>query len=507
VNPRRFFRGGAYRLSIIFSAACVVSGVLLFATIYWQTKVFETRRISAFVSMEANAVSQGSTDEILWTVRRRTAGEYIDEYHDMIFAALFTSDRHWIAGNLTQLPSNLPVDGRTHQVELRQGAAHTPSQTIIAVACPLNDGRILVFGRGVRVLTTLADIVAHALILGAIPAIGPVIAAGIWLSRQAQWRVKAVNQSIERIMEGHVHERLPVQDISDDFDHLASGVNRMLAEIEGLLAEVQGVGDNIAHDLRTPLARVRTLLERGRDKSRTIEDLVAVTDRAIIGLDQAQSIITALLRIGEIEGGQRKSAFDVVDLNELVQEVGDLYGPMAEAKQIRFDVQVASTSVVDGDRDLLIEAIANLLDNAIKFTPHGGAVGIQVADRDEGPFIRITDTGPGIPPEERAMVMKRFYRIDKSRHINGSGLGLSIVVAIVKLHDFDIAVGDADPGCSFELLCYTRPRPEAEPVRVPTLRRLMLPIRRLARTRGVDGDGADPDDRPLTLGATYSAID
>jgi signal transduction histidine kinase len=486
VNPARLFRGGAYRLSVIFSAACVVSGVLLFAAIYWQTKEFETRRISAFVSTEASTVAQGSTDEILWTLRRRANSDHWDEFDDRIFAALFTPDGRLIAGNLETIPANLPADGQIHEVELIKPGKHAVPQPIIAVARPLADGRILIFGRGVHVLTTLADIVAQALILGAVPAIGLVLAAGIWLSRQAQWRVKAVNQSIERIMEGNIHERLPVQDIADDFDQLASGVNRMLAEIAALLAEVQGVGDNIAHDLRTPLARVRALLERGRDKARTKEELVAVTDRAIIGLDQAQSIITALLRIGEIEGGQRRSAFGDVDLNELVQEAGDLYGPMAEAKQIRFDVQTDPTSLVLGDRDLLIEAIANLLDNAIKFTPHGGNVHLQVGDRGEGPFIRIADTGPGIPPEERAAVMRRFYRIDKSRHVNGSGLGLSIVLAIVKLHDFEIVVGDAQPGCSFELCCFPPTRSEAEPARGPASRRLMPAMKRFAGNIGIE---------------------
>jgi signal transduction histidine kinase len=289
-------------------------------------------------------------------------------------------------------------------------------------------------------------------------------------------------------MEGHVQERLPVQDIADDFDHLANGVNRMLAEIEGLLAEVQGVGDNIAHDLRTPLARVRTLLERGRDRARTKEDLIAVTDRAIIGLDQAQSIITALLRIGEIEGGQRRSAFGDVDLNELVQEAGELYAPMAEAKQIQLDVQTDPTSLVNGDRDLLIEAIANLLDNAIKFTPSGGKVHLHVTDRGEGPIVRVSDTGPGIPPEERTAVMRRFYRVDKSRHVNGSGLGLSIVLAIVKLHDFDIVVGDAQPGACFELHCFARPGSEVEPARPLTFRHLLLPGTRSGRRRNGSAD-------------------
>jgi signal transduction histidine kinase len=505
VNLASFFRGGAYRLSLVYAAACLASGALLFGVIYWQTKVFETRRIGAFVVMEAGAISQGSGDQILWSVRSRTALKAPDEYNDMIFATLFTSDRRPLAGNLEQLPHKLPVDGRAHEVELtRLPEEHTAPQPIIAVARVLADGRILVFGRGIRVLAILEGIVGRALILGAIPAIGLVIAAGIWLSRQAQWRVKAVNQSIERIMEGHVHERLPAQDTADDFDQLANSVNRMLAKIEGLLAEMQGVGDNIAHDLRTPLARVRTLLERGRDRARTLEDLIAVTDRAIIGLDQAQSIITALLRIGEIEGGQRKAAFGDINLSELVQEAGELYGPMAEAKQVLFEVQAEPTALVDGDRDLLIEAIANLLDNAIKFTPPSGTVRLQVADRGEGPVVRVSDTGPGIPAEERAAVTKRFYRIDKSRHVEGSGLGLSIVLAIVKLHDFHIVVGDAQPGCCFEMLCYARPQPEAELARVSALRRLMLPLKRLTRRRG-RADSADWNEQHTGIDVTSDA--
>jgi signal transduction histidine kinase len=392
VNSVKLFLGGTFRLSVIFSGACVVSGVLLFATIYWQTKEFETRRIGAAVLTEASTVSRGSADEIQWTVRRRTVNEYQDEYHDMSFAALFAPDGHPIAGNLEQVPTGLVADGRAHEVELSQSGEYPIHRSIIAVASPLPDGTLLVFGRGIRVLRMLAGIVARALLLGAIPAIGPGVVAGIWLSQQARRRVKAVNRSIEQIMQGNVHERLPVHDVADDFDYLANSVNRMLAEIEDLLAEVQGVSDNIAHDLRTPLARVRTLLERGRDKARTKDELVAVADRAIIGLDQAQSIITALLRIGELEGGQRRSAFGGVDLGEMVRETADLYSPLAEEKQIRLDVRVDTSASVHGDRDLLIEVIANLLDNAIKFTPSGGDVLLVVVDRAEGPIIRISDT-------------------------------------------------------------------------------------------------------------------
>jgi signal transduction histidine kinase len=492
---------GTFRLSVIFSGACVVSGLLLFAVIYWQTKTFETRRIAAIVADDAAAVSQGSPDEIMWMVGTQFTHNHHDGYDNMTYSAIFGPDHRLIAGNLGFVPPSLPEDGRAHLVELNGPGMRPAQQQIIAVARVLPDGRLLVLGRGLGVLITLEDIVAGALLLGAIPAIGPALVAGLWLSRQAQRRVKAVNQSIGRIMRGDVHERLPLQGVGDDFDQLANSVNRMLAEIQRLLAEVQGVGDNIAHDLRTPLARVRTLLERGRDKADTKADLAAIADRAIAGLDQAQSIITALLRIGEIEGGQRRAAFCNIDLNEIAAAAGDLYSPIAEEKPIQFVVQANATSLVYGDRDLLIEAVANLVDNAIKFAPPDGEVRLLVEHDAKGPVIRVIDSGPGIPPAERAAVMTRFYRIDKSRHVKGSGLGLSIVLAIVTLHDFDIDLqdanpGSAQPGCMFELRCYASGR--SPPVAVPPS---IGWLRMLSSSRRVG-----PGDEPHAIAAIKPTI-
>jgi signal transduction histidine kinase len=479
---------GTFRLLVIFSAACVLSGLLLFATIYWRTKDFEFKRIAEFVSSEATVVAQGTPDQIIWSVHTQIEHEYHDKYHNMAFAALFTPAGQLITGDLDRVPADLPQDGKPHDIALNDLGGDGVRRPVVAVARRLANGDVLVIGRGVGILHTLEDIVAWALLLCAIPAIGPALAAGVWLSRQAQRRIKAVNQSIERIMQGAVHERLPVHGVADDFDQLADSVNRMLAEIERLLAEVQGVSDNIAHDLRTPLARVRTLLERGRERARTQADTAAITDRAIVGLDQAQAIITALLRIGEIEGGQRRAAFGSVDLNEIAASTGELYAPMAEEKRIRLVLVTDATSLAYGDRDLLIEAIANLLDNAIKFAPAGGEVHLSVADSPGGPVIRVIDSGPGIPFAERAAVMKRFYRIDKSRHIKGSGLGLSIVLAIATLHDFDITVTDAHPGhtppgCLFEIRCYAASRSPAAMPPAAAVKRLKWPLSRWQRRR------------------------
>jgi signal transduction histidine kinase len=249
-------------------------------------------------------------------------------------------------------------------------------------------------------------------------------------------------------------ERLPTRDSGRDFDRLAVSVNHMLGELERLLSELHSVGNNIAHDLRTPLSRVRAQLERARRVCATREELAQAVDRAVVGLDQASGIITALLRIAEIEHGQRDSSFGSVDLNELSQEVLELYGPIAEEKGVNATLALHQVSAVQGDRDLLFEAIANLIDNAIKFTPENGRVELALSETANGPVVRISDTGPGIAAEHRQRVFARFHRLDESRRVPGSGLGLSLVQAIVRMHGFSIEISE-DPagGCVVRLLC------------------------------------------------------
>jgi len=224
------------------------------------------------------------------------------------------------------------------------------------------------------------------------------------------------------------------------------------AQLEEALQEAKVVGDNIAHDLRTPLTRVRIRLERGREHATTLEELRAVADRAIAGLDQSLTTITALLRITEIEHSRRREGFSEVQLAPLIREAGDLYDPIAEIKSVTFRVEAADGAAVRGDRDLLFEAVANLVDNAVKFTPEGGRVELALLYQEGETVIRVSDTGPGISEAEREAVTQRFYRSDKSRNIKGLGLGLSMVAAIIKLHGFRFSIS-AGPGCRVEISC------------------------------------------------------
>jgi len=224
------------------------------------------------------------------------------------------------------------------------------------------------------------------------------------------------------------------------------------AQLEEALQEAKVVGDNIAHDLRTPLTRVRIRLERGREHAATLEELRAVADQAIAGLDQSLTTITALLRITEIEHSRRREGFSDVHLAPLLREAGDLYDPIAENKGVTLRVEALDEAAVRGDRDLLFEAVANLVDNAVKFTPEGGRVELALFHKDGETVIRVSDTGPGIPEIDREVVTQRFYRSDKTRNTKGLGLGLSMVAAIIKLHSFRFRISPG-PGCTAEIAC------------------------------------------------------
>jgi signal transduction histidine kinase len=226
----------------------------------------------------------------------------------------------------------------------------------------------------------------------------------------------------------------------------------MLDDIEVLVTEMAGVGNEIAHDLRTPLTRVRVGLERGRANAKTLEELQSVADRAIVALDQSLTIITALLRITAIENSRDKANFGKVALADLVREIGDIYDPIAEEKRVTLRVASADNATAYCDRDLFFEAVANLVDNAVKFTPAGGRIDISLVRGENENIIRVQDTGRGIAEDERDAVMRRFYRSDKSRNTRGSGLGLNLVSAIVKLHGFRLTL-NTGAGCVAEIAC------------------------------------------------------
>ncbi len=443
-----FARTTTFRWTLAVAGAFVLYTLVLFGFVYWRTAAYMMSEYDVLLAEELRVFASNTPEQRLAEIDDRLR----KDPRRIKVAGLFGADGRRIAGNMESLPPGLAPDLPADAVVVRVDSGGREMQNVRLAAHPLPSGEVLAIGRNIDEIAEIAEIVARGLALGLLPAFALAVAIGMVLSLRALARLSDVNRRIQRIVAGDLRERLPTRGGDDPFDQLAVSVNRMLGEIEALIHEIAGVGDDIAHDLRTPLTRVRVRLERGRAHAATLEQLRAVADQAIAGLDQSLAIITALLRIAEIEHSRRLEGFSQVRLAPLLREVGDLYEPIAEDKGVTLRVEAADEAAVHGDRDLLFEAVANLVDNAVKFTPEGGRVELALLRREGEIVIQVRDTGPGIPEIEREAVTKRFYRSDKSRRTEGLGLGLSLVAAIVKLHGFRFAFA-AGPGCTAEIAC------------------------------------------------------
>ena len=480
---RELLRAAPFRWALLVAGAFVVCTLVLFGFFYWQTCMYVTANIDGAIMEESHLIAgdppTAGKQDVLAAIGRRLR----DDPRRIKLAGLFGPAGERIAGNVEALPADLPLDGSAHATSvMRVATSGREAQVVRAVGIRLASGDILVIGRDAQEVRQTGAIVGRALALGLLPATCLALLAGALLSLRAQRRIEAMRRQASRIVLGELQERLPIRRSRDPLDRLGAIVNRMLDEIEELVRALAGVGEDIAHDIRTPLTRVRAMLERGRDHAQTLGELQALNDRAIAGLDQSLAIVTALLRIAELDHERRSAEHAVVQLAQIVHEVGDLYDPIAEDKGVTLQVEAADATEVIGDRDLLFEAVANLVDNAVKFTPAGGSVRIGLRPGAEGPIIRVADTGPGIAAAEREAVTRRFYRGDKSRGTKGVGLGLSLVAAIVKRHDFILVIGEGatggtggGPGCVVDIVCRGAWSPAARDVAS-----VAAPVRRLA---------------------------
>jgi signal transduction histidine kinase len=444
----QFMRSNTFRWASAVAAVLAVFVIALFGFIYWKIDHYLIARSDRMVLSQADFIAGLPPERWLVAIEDHLA----QDSRNVQFAGLFDPKGGRLAGNLTRVPAQLQTDALTQSVQATRIGTDLGDPVILAIGRQLSNGDTLVIGRNVDETTEISRVVGEALALGLLPAFCLCLLAGAWLSLRAQKRVDEVNQHVQRIIAGNLRERLPHRNVDEPFSRLAGIVNGMLDEMETMINALSGVGNDIAHDLRTPLTRARLALERGRTNAGTVEQLQQVADKAIAGIDQALAIITALLRLAEIENSRRSAAFGRVALQEMLREVCDVYEPIAEDKQIHLSVQIADKLEVRGDRDLLFEAVANLVDNALKFTPEGGSVEIALARGDKETVVRMSDTGPGVGQQETEAVLRRFYRSDKIRNTPGVGLGLNLVSAIVKLHDFRLLIHPG-PGGRVEIVC------------------------------------------------------
>lgn len=442
-SAQRRWRSSTTRLLLIYGALFVVWGTVLIGVIHGETQRYLSQIVDQILEQRAHYLASIEPERLPAAMATTNA---LDLQGVMAFG-LFSADGAHLSGNLAELPPELAPDGHvhllTHGLKRLDGVA---VQRARALSLRLGSGELLVLARSTSVVDQVDVILRQSLLWALSLTLIPGLIGGYLLSRGPLRRVRTLEAAVQPIMRGDLTHRLPLSGRRDELDLLASIVNSMLAELERSMREVKGVCDNIAHDLRTPLTRLRAQLYRLQQHAPADAERGLLIERCIGDVDSLLSRFAALLRISEMEDRRRRAGFGSVDLGLMLREIHELFAPLAEDKGVQLQLELEALPAIDADRELLFEAICNLVSNAVKFTPQGGMIRLRARADGDGVRLCVLDNGPGIPAGEREAVLQRFYRSEGTRQLPGSGLGLSIVSAIIRLHGFRLDIGTGEHG-------------------------------------------------------------
>ena len=440
---RRWARTYGFRITLLYVALFGASILILFAVIYWITAEFMEQQLRAAIATELASLvdDYGSSgiDSTVDAITRRVGSRE----HDSSYYLLQDPAGHKVAGNLPAMAAiagwyELPIPGGEDAGE--------ESDTLMAEGQPLSNGWFLVIGQDTDQFTDFEDLILNIAVVSLATAFALALIGGLATSDRMLRRVTAITDAGRDIMRGNLARRIALRGSGDEFDRLSANLNEMLDRIQMLMDGLRQVSNDIAHDLRTPLARLRQRLELARAKATTVADYEAAVDKAIAETDEILDTFGALLRIAQIEAGTRRAAFTDVDLSGVLQTIVETYAAVAEDHHHGLTSRIADGIAVQGDRQLLTQMIANIVENALRHTPAGTRIELALAGPPAAPVCTIRDDGPGIPEPERQKVFRRFYRLDSSRATPGSGLGLSLVAAVAELHRIAVEIGDNQPG-------------------------------------------------------------
>ncbi len=444
----RLLETSTFRLALIYLALFGLSALALLGYLYWATSNVLERQITETIEAEITGLAEqyraGDLSRLSRVIERRSAAH---PNRASIYLLADPFGRR-IAGNIDRWPlvehdESSWISFMVESEPVEEGADLRRARARVFL---LSGGFRLLVGREIEnrldleatIRRTLGWGLALTLLLG--------LGGGFVMSRGLLGRVDDINRTTRRIMAGDLSQRIELRGSRDEFDQLAANLNAMLDQIERLLDGMRQVTDNIAHDLRTPLNRLRARIEvtlmgnPDRDECRALLEQTLADAEAMIGT------FNALLAIARAEAGSDRAPFEEVDLATMAADLTDLYRPLAEEKQITFTCTCPRAVQLRGHRELLAQALANLLDNAIKYTPEQGTVRFEIEPRPSGPVITITDSGPGIPEADREHVLERFVRLERHRSTPGNGLGLSLVRAVARLHGARLMLGENRPG-------------------------------------------------------------
>jgi signal transduction histidine kinase len=427
--------------------------IALFGYVYWSTTKFVLSRsdsaIEAERAMLRNVYDSGGRNALTLAIEQHDAVARLQGSIYLLADESFAP----VAGNLKEWPAALKGDGEWAEFKSEPLIAKADGGPALfrARAEKLADGFHLLVGRDISDLGRFADEIYAALATAVLLIFILAAVASISITRRTVGRIESINATSRAIMKSGLGTRIPLHGTEDEWDHLAQNLNSMLERIEALMAEVKQVSDNVAHDLRTPLTRMRGRLEKASIEKSGRDHEQSLINETIADLDDVLRMFSSLTRISQVETTNKTSAFRAVDLAEIAAQVAELFDPAAENNGGRVEVVGDDPVPVTADRDLLFDAVANLVDNAVKHGRAGGRVIVSTDKKEREAVISVADEGPGIPATEFEQVFKRFYRLERSRRTPGNGLGLSLVAAVARLHGAQITLSDNEPGLKVAL--------------------------------------------------------
>jgi signal transduction histidine kinase len=439
----RMLRSAGVRFGVIYAGLFGVSALALAVFLWWSTAGVLERQTNAAINADSQGLSDRYGDSgmlaLIETIDQRLAGNVDDDAIYLLTDPAF----HRLAGNLERWPPGVTMDREWAELQISRAGIRGLARVR---QFELDGGYHLLIGRDIEARAQMRRLLTDAMLWSA--AIAVVLGMfGAWAVRRLfGMTIADVSATAAAISGGDLTRRVRVTGHGDEFDDLAETINDMLERIARLMDGVRQVSNAIAHDLRTPIARARARLEDAATHARGEADLRAAIERAQADLDGVTSVFQALLRIAEIEAGARRSAFAPFDLAPVLSDLAEFYGAVAEDRGLALRAEIAESLPTFGDRDMLQQAVANLLDNAVKFSPPDSAVVVTARTDAQGTCIAVADQGPGIPEADRGRATDRFFRGEDARSTPGSGLGLALVQAVAHLHGGSLKLEDNQPG-------------------------------------------------------------
>jgi signal transduction histidine kinase len=440
VLDARLLRTTTFRVALVYLGLFLLSVSAILGVVYGMTAGLLDRQTQETIEAELEGLQEHYARRglpgLAQILRERSSTPRTPAIYLLTDRALRP-----VVGNLASWPEGAHADGWiAFDVANPEDGGTQPAR---AVVLTLPDGGRLLVGRDLGERERIRDRTTEALLWALGLTLGLGVLGGVAISRNFMHRIEAINRTTLQIMTGDLHSRIPAAGGGDELDRLAGNLNGMLDQIERLMAGMRHVSEGVAHDLRTPLSRLRARLELALIGSEDLDAARGAMQDALAEADRLLATFQALLSIAEAEAGYRETPLAPVELAEVARTAIDLYEPLAEEKGIALEADLVAGVAVRGHEQLLAQAAVNLLDNAVKYTPEGGRIRVSVGLAGEGePVLEVADSGPGIPPEDRERVLARFVRLERSRTTPGNGLGLSLVDAVARLHSARLSMED-----------------------------------------------------------------